>query len=103
MRTPLHAALITDSLSDLFALHIPSLNIISYLIMSRHVASYHLTLPISHCVCVRLVSSREGANAVLLAAGFEEKGDYFLLGREDPGLLYLVDSVLEQSISVMVN
>ena len=53
--------------------------------------------------CVRLVSSREGANAVLLAAGFEEIGDYFLLGREDPGLLYLVDSVLEQSISVMVN
>ena len=68
--------------------------------------SYTSHLITSHLIslhCVRLVSSREGANAVLLAAGFEEKGDYFLLGREDPGLLYLVDSVLEQSISVMVN
>ena len=68
--------------------------------------SHHIHLISSYDVptCdVRLVLSREGADAVLLAAGFEEKGDYYLLGREDPGLLYLVDSVLEQSISVMVN
>jgi hypothetical protein len=50
-----------------------------------------------------LVGNRAGADKVLIAAGFEEKGEYYQLGREDPGLLYLVDSILEQSISVMVN
>ena len=49
-----------------------------------------------------MVGSRAGADKVLLAAGFEEKGDYYQLSREDPGLLYLVDSILEQSMSVMV-
>ena len=79
------------------------------MIIRRHLTLYRaayisdsMLLPDLTCD-VRLVLSREGADAVLLAAGFEEKGDYYLLGREDPGLLYLVDSVLEQSISVMVN
>jgi len=54
-------------------------------------------------IFTRLVENRIGASRILLAAGFEEKGEYFMLGRDDPGLLYLVDSILEQSIAIIVN
>jgi hypothetical protein len=80
-------------LYDTILHHVTSSYILSYFILSYR-ALFHFN---------RLVGSRAGADKVLLAAGFEEKGEYYLLGREDPGLLYLVDSILEQSISVMVN
>jgi hypothetical protein len=54
-------------------------------------------------IFTRLVENRIGASRILLAAGFEEKGEYFMLGRDDPGLLYLVDSILEQSIAIIVS
>ena len=40
---------------------------------------------------------------MIMPAGFEEKRDYLSLTRQDVGLLYLVHSVLEQSIAVIVN
>lgn len=53
-------------------------------------------------IFTRLVENRIGATRILQAAGFEEKGEYIMLGRDDPGLLYLVDSILEQSIAIIV-
>ena len=49
------------------------------------------------------MGSRAGADRILVAAGFEEKEDCFSLNRDDPALLYLVHSMLEQSIAVIVN